>query len=84
MVEPHVPRKSEKMQKATENLPVADSPTFREWRDQLPAFELDGETLFLPTGDIPMSEDELVEYWQRLTTPPKSEGDERGQNESPR
>lgn len=45
---------------------VADVSAFLEWRDRLPSFELDGERLYLPSGDIPMDEDQVEELWKRL------------------
>ncbi len=38
---------------------------FVEWREALPSFELDGEQLYLPTGDVPMGEEELADSWLR-------------------
>ncbi|NPC98926.1 hypothetical protein [Nocardioides sp. zg-DK7169] len=41
------------------------SPSYVAWRDALPSFELDGERLYLPTGDVPVAEDELARDWLR-------------------
>ena len=44
---------------------VLASEDFRTWAESLPKFELDGETLYLPTGDVPADEDQLVYQWAR-------------------
>jgi hypothetical protein len=44
---------------------VLASEEFRTWAESLPKFELDGETLYLPTGDVPADEDQLVYQWAR-------------------
>lgn len=41
------------------------SKTFDSWRDELPSFEVDGERLYLPTGDTPMDGAQLAELWQQ-------------------
>lgn len=41
------------------------SAAFVAWRDALPSFELDGEWLYLPTGDVPVGEQELAQDWLR-------------------
>jgi hypothetical protein len=41
-------------------------PDFIRWRDELRSFEMDGEILYLPTGDIPMTAAEIEDYWRRL------------------
>ncbi len=41
---------------------------FALWRDSLSTLELDGENLYLPTGDIPMDENELLELWSDRRT----------------
>lgn len=53
---------------------VRSSPEFVEWRDGLPSFVLDGERLYLPTGDVPVGELDLARDWLRgepRTRPPK-------------
>lgn len=49
---------------------VRTSAEFVRWRDTLAAFELDGQRLYLPTGDIPMDEDELLEHWAKGSAAP--------------
>ena len=44
---------------------VLASEGFQTWVESLPKFEVDGETLFLPTGDVPVDEDQLVYQWAR-------------------
>ena len=44
---------------------VSRSPEFREWRDELPTFEIDGERFYLPWGDVPMDVDQIVYHWAR-------------------
>jgi hypothetical protein len=44
---------------------VMASDGFLAWKASLPSFELDGETLYLPTGDVPVDEDQLVYQWAR-------------------
>jgi len=56
---------------------VDSDPAFQEWRDRLPSFELDNERLFLPTGDIPMDESQLADYWRRLKASPPRDADPR-------
>jgi len=51
----------------SEQKAVTSSPAFQAWRARLPSFELDGERLYLPTGDVPMDEGQLADYWVRLT-----------------
>jgi hypothetical protein len=59
--EPHQPEEEDTILANARSL---DS--FRAWRDHLPSFELDGERLYLPTGDVPADEHELaVEWFQR-------------------
>lgn len=41
------------------------SAAYVAWRDALPSFELDGERLYLPTGDVPVAEEELARDWLR-------------------
>jgi hypothetical protein len=41
-------------------------PEFFEWRAGLPSFVIDDERFYLPTGDIPMDEVQVAEYWRRL------------------
>jgi len=41
------------------------SPAYVAWRDALPSFELDGERLYLPTGDVPVAEPDLARHWLR-------------------
>lgn len=38
---------------------------FRSWKSTLPTIEVDGETLYLPSGDIPMTEDQIIYQWAR-------------------
>jgi hypothetical protein len=45
---------------------VHEAQTFHAWKSTLPKIEVDGETLYLPWGDIPMTEDQLVYQWARL------------------
>ncbi|MBM2621798.1 hypothetical protein JIG36_40470 [Actinoplanes sp. LDG1-06] len=47
-----------------------DDPAFLRWRDTVRRFTLDGETLYLPTGDIPMTAEELKTYWLHLNDKP--------------
>ncbi|MDI6100391.1 hypothetical protein QLQ12_17425 [Actinoplanes sp. NEAU-A12] len=42
-----------------------DDPEFLAWRAQLPSFEMDGERLYLPTGDVPMDEEQIRQMWNR-------------------
>lgn len=42
-----------------------DDPGFLAWRRELPFFDLDGERFYLPTGDIPMDEDQIRQVWER-------------------
>lgn len=44
---------------------VTSSDDFQSWKASLPKFELDGEVLYLPTGDVPVDEDQLVYQWAR-------------------
>lgn len=44
---------------------VMGSPDFQAWKAGVPKFELDGETMYLPTGDVPVDEDQLVYQWAR-------------------
>jgi hypothetical protein len=44
---------------------VTASPEFRAWRDRQRSFEMDGRRLYLPSGDVPMDEDQLVYHWAR-------------------
>jgi hypothetical protein len=50
---------------------------FQTWIDSLPKFELDGETLYLPTGDVPVDEDQLVYQWARTNGLLEGEGPEQ-------
>jgi hypothetical protein len=52
---------------------VSVDPDFYEWRDRLPSFELDGERLYLPTGDVPVDEEQLVEMWVRRRSTHRSD-----------
>jgi hypothetical protein len=54
---------------------VAMDPEFLVWRAGLPSFVIDDERLYLPTGDIPMDDREVAEYWRRLkaSKPPHPE-----------
>lgn len=68
-------RKAPRGQGHEESAPLEkarSSAAFVEWRDALPSFDLDGERLYLPTGDVPVGEGELAEDWLR------SERDEPG------
>jgi hypothetical protein len=59
---------------------VAASPEFRSWRDELRSFELDGERLYLPWGDVPMDEDQIIYQWASshgLLAPGGEAGNER-------
>lgn len=54
---------------AGSDYPDADqsvSPDFFEWRSDLPSLMIDGERFYLPTGDIPMDDSEVADYWHRL------------------
>jgi hypothetical protein len=42
---------------------VAASSEFQSWREELRSFELDGQRLYLPWGDVPMDEDQIVYHW---------------------
>lgn len=44
------------------------NPAFLEWRSELPSLVIDGERFYLPTGDIPMDDSEIADYWHRLIT----------------
>ena len=44
---------------------VVESSEFREWRDELPTLEIDGERFYLPWGDVPMDADQIVYHWAR-------------------
>lgn len=44
---------------------ITASRQFRDWRASLPTFHLDGETFFLPWGDVPMDEDQIAYHWAR-------------------
>lgn len=41
-------------------------PEFLEWRAGLPSFVMDNERFYLPSGDIPMDDVQVAEYWRRL------------------
>lgn len=41
------------------------SDVFKEWLDQFPSFEVDGQRLYLPSGDVAQDESELAEEWLR-------------------
>ena len=43
-------------------------PEFLEWRAGLPTFVVDDERFYLPTGDIPMDDVQVAEYWRCLKT----------------
>ncbi len=38
---------------------------FQEWRDSLSSIELDGECFYLPWGDVPMDEDQILYQFAR-------------------
>lgn len=42
---------------------ILESDAFSAWLDGLPSIELDGERLYLPTGDVPQSRLELAHEW---------------------
>lgn len=42
------------------------APEFQRWRANLPTVVVDGERFYLPTGDVPMDESEVADYWIRL------------------
>jgi hypothetical protein len=44
---------------------VAASPDFTRWRDTVPTVIIDGENLYLPEGDVPRDEDQLIYQWAR-------------------
>jgi len=44
---------------------LEDAEDFVQWRDRLPSFDADGERLYLPSGDVPMDEQQLAEHWNR-------------------
>lgn len=48
---------------------VQHSESFRRWIDTMPHFDLDGTTLYLPSGDVPMAQDELARQWMQRGTP---------------
>lgn len=43
---------------------TSQDPKFLEWRERLPAFDIDGGRMYLPGGDIPMDNDEIFELWE--------------------
>jgi hypothetical protein len=44
---------------------VAISPDFTQWRDTVPTVLIDGKNLYLPEGDVPRDEDQLIYQWAR-------------------
>lgn len=44
---------------------VEGSPEFLSWRSRLTSIEIDGERFYLPWGDIPFDEDQIVYHWAR-------------------
>lgn len=44
---------------------VESSDEFRDWRASLPSVVLDDERLYLPWGDVPVDEDQLMYHWAR-------------------
>ena len=44
---------------------VERSPEFLSWRSDLTSIEIDGERFYLPWGDIPFDEDQIVYHWAR-------------------
>jgi hypothetical protein len=42
---------------------VTRSADFQQWKDSLPSVVIDGELLFLPGGDVPRDEDQLIYSW---------------------
>jgi hypothetical protein len=44
---------------------VAISPGFTQWRDTVPTVMIDGESLYLPEGDVPRDADQLIYQWAR-------------------
>lgn len=46
---------------------ITGSSEFRAWQSTLPTIVLDGETLYLARGDVPMDENEIAYHWARST-----------------
>lgn len=44
---------------------IADSAAFRAWVAGLPSIEIDGDTLYLAWGDVPMDADQVAYVWAR-------------------